>query len=668
LGLRQRWPALGFGSIKFLQPDNRKILVFVREHESQRVMVVANLSRYAEACEVYLAEFRGCVPVEIFGRSRFPTIDGGGYRITLNPHGFYWFALEPMAAVEPGEAAVQPSSISELPPIDAPDGLATLFGACKQATLRQVISTYVQKRRWFGGKARDLKSIDICDTVELRAEGCTAYVLMLVAEYAVGDPESYVLPLARAEQAQAEQVLKENPQAAIARMIDRRGNGSLLYDAMADAAFTRALLLCLERSDTFASLRGQLVFRATRATSLFATACFSAYEPQLLKVEHSNTAVVLGDRYFLKLFRRLEAGINPDVEISQYLTERQFPYVPALGGTIEYRSASEVRSVAIFTQYIPDARDGWNFTLDALSRYFDRVLLYDAANRACQLPRGTLLELSTREPDSFVIEAIGTFLEAARLLGERTANLHLALGSGDEGAFSAEPFSLHYQRSLYQSMRNLLIDNLDLLKRRATEIPDALRADALRIVAARDALLECYKLVYTERISAMRIRVHGDYHLGQVLSTGTDFAIVDFEGEPARALSARRLKRSPLTDVAGMIRSFHYAVQTAITMMADRGLAKSENQDRVACWAAYWRDWVCATFLRAYHSTMGNSRILPANRGQLAVLLDAFLIDKAIYEIGYELNHRPTWLNLPFKGILDVLGRDQSTKRAGLTD
>ena len=204
-------------------------------------------------------------------------------------------------------------------------------------------------------------------------------------------------------------------------------------------------------------------------------------------------------------------------------------------------------------------------------------------------------------------------------------------------------------------MRNLVVENFELLMRRVSQLPTALQADAKAILALEDSVLARYKQLYMGRLDAMRIRVHGDFHLVQVLSTGTDFMIVDFEGEPARALSARRLKRSPISDVAGMIRSFHYAVHTALHTQVERGLLTPENRGGVAQWATYWRRWISANYLRAYLKTMGNSRVLPTQRGELEILLDTYLIDKAVYEIGYELNNRPDWLVIPFSDILQMM-------------
>jgi maltose alpha-D-glucosyltransferase / alpha-amylase len=428
-----------------------------------------------------------------------------------------------------------------------------------------------------------------------------------------------------------------------------------LFDAMADKAFPRALVDGMRANTTLRGDSGSLVLRSTGAFEALCGPDCAKIEPFLAKAEHSNTAVIFADRLLFKLFRRPEPGINPDVEITGYLTERRFPNVPTLGGTLEYRTPGAVRSVGLLTQFITGARDGWHYTLDALGRYFDRVLLYDAEKRRCELPEGSLLTLSDQEPSNTVVEAIGTYLESARVLGVRTAELHLALGAGTDPDFAPEPFSSHYQRSLYQSMRNLVMENFELLKRRARTLPEKLQPDVRAVLAAQEPLLNRYKQLYTERLDAMRIRVHGDYHLGQVLSTGTDFVILDFEGEPARALSARRLKRSPISDVAGMIRSFHYAVHTALHTLAERGLVTAENSEGVANWASYWRRWICGTYLRAYLRAMGDSRLLPQDRRQLAILLDAYLIDKAVYELGYELNNRPGWLVIPFDGILHLM-------------
>jgi maltose alpha-D-glucosyltransferase/alpha-amylase len=659
LGVRQRWPALGRGSLRFLQPDNRKILMFVREFEGRHVLVVANLSRHAQAVEADLSEFRGYVPVEIFGRTRFPVIEDSAYRLTISPHGFFWFALAKVGPTEPGSAAL-PSKLSDLPDLAAGASWDSILKGRAQRTLGALLTGYIPRRRWYGGKARDVRTIDVLDAVRVPTSRGESFVTLLTADYTTGDPEVYVLPLSFASNADAEAILQDQAHAAIAHIRLSNGNDGLLFDGMADHALCRALLDGMKANMVLKSENGAL---ALRSTAMFDELCgprCAEIEPELSKAEHSNTAVVFADRILMKLFRRPEPGVNPDVEISAYLTEKRFEHVPMLAGTLEYRGPGGTRSLGIATQFIAGATDGWDYTLHALSRYFDRVLAFDAEKRSCQLPGKSLLDLSEEEPGATAIEAVGTYTEAARLLGLRTAELHLALAANAQPDFAPEPFSPHYQRSLYQSMRNLLTENFELLRRRVRSLPTALQEDARAILAVEGVLLERYKRVYTEKLLAMRIRVHGDFHLGQVLSTGTDFVILDFEGEPARSLGARRLKRSPISDVAGMLRSFHYAVHSALKSLQERGLITADNAGTAACWGEFWQRWVCAAYLGAYLRTIGDSRLVPSDRQHLRILLDAYLIDKAVYELGYELNNRPTWLGIPFSGILQLIGTAKS--------
>ncbi len=655
LSLRQRWPALGRGTLRFIQPENRKILVFLREFDGQRVLVVANLSRHAQAVDIDLSEFKGLVPHELFGSTRFPVITSEPYRLTVNPHGFYWFALEQVRTAAQAVAG-GPARLVDLPALRVGSEWDAVLQGPARRELGRVLMGFVQQRRWFGGKARALRGVEIVDAVKVPTSEGPAHVLLLGMEYAAGDPDVYVLPVACAFDAALDTVLTATPAAAIARITDGRGREGLLYDAVSSSAFAQAMLDAVTVGATFPGAQGRLLARPTGAFRTL-RGLEPTLEAKVGSAEQSNSAVIYGDRLLLKLFRRPEAGLNPDVEISGYLTDRAFEHAPALAGALEYAGVDGTRSLGIVTQFIAGAKDGWEYTLDALGRYFDRVLLYVTENRPCPLPEGSVLTLAGREPGTAVIETVGTYLESARLLGVRTAEMHLALGAGDTLDFAPEPFSPHYQRSLYQSMRNLVVQNFELLRHRRTQLTPSLQQDADTILGAQNALLTRYQRLYTGRLDAMRIRVHGDYHLGQVLSTGSDFIILDFEGEPARALSARRLKRSPLSDVAGMLRSFHYAVFTALRTQAERGLLTTESQQAVARWSAYWHRWVSAAYLRGYLATMSASPLLPSKPAELETLLHAYLLDKAVYEIGYELNNRPDWLGIPFSGLLGLLGK-----------
>jgi maltose alpha-D-glucosyltransferase/alpha-amylase len=251
---------------------------------------------------------------------------------------------------------------------------------------------------------------------------------------------------------------------------------------------------------------------------------------------------------------------------------------------------------------------------------------------------------------------LGTYLESARLLGQRTGEMHLALASEPENRdFAPEPFTPFYQRALFQSMRNLTVQNFGFLRRNLSRVPEPTRSLADRVAGLEGTLLQRLRAVYETRMLAKRIRCHGDFHLGQILHTGKDFVIIDFEGEPARSLGERRIKRSPLRDIAGMIRSFDYVTHAALFQQLELGTLQEEHLPQLETWTGFWYRWVSAVYLKAYLRVVRQSDLLPHSEAELAVLLDAHLLEKAIYEIGYELNNRPGWLKIPLRGILQLL-------------
>jgi maltose alpha-D-glucosyltransferase/alpha-amylase len=271
------------------------------------------------------------------------------------------------------------------------------------------------------------------------------------------------------------------------------------------------------------------------------------------------------------------------------------------------------------------------------------------------LPAGALIDLAAREMSADDFERIGTYVPQARLLAERTAELHIALASGTGKDFEPEPFSELYQRSLYDSMRSLTKKNLRLLRQKLAGLPEAVRGEADWVLGAEERILERLRRLTGRKLAAERIRTHGDYHLGQVLFTGRDFVILDFEGEPSRSLSERRLKRSPFRDVAGMLRSFQYAAYAKLFEEAAAGVASPQVVPALESWALYWERWVSAAFLQAYLRRAQGAAFLPASREEREVLLDSYLLEKAIYEMGYELNNRPDWLRIPLRGIRQIL-------------
>jgi maltose alpha-D-glucosyltransferase/alpha-amylase len=367
-------------------------------------------------------------------------------------------------------------------------------------------------------------------------------------------------------------------------------------------------------------------------------------ESHILGVEQSNSSMLFENKFFLKLYRKLEDGVNPDVEVTQFLTERaNFSGVPAFNGVIEYRRGkSEPTVVCLMQSSISSEGDAWSLTLDAVGRYYERVLARKAD-----------LQQQTGPPGGLLGELIGgVYPEKAILLGQRTGELHLALASSaDDPSFAPEPFNAMAQRSAYQNMRALLRRNFDLLRKRMVDLSEAFRAEANEVLVAEKEIEAREKRLLDRKTNAAKIRIHGDYHLGQVLSTGKDFVILDFEGEPARPLSERRLKRSALRDVAGMMRSFQYAAYSALWQPAMR----SEDVPFLERWADFWYRQMSSVFLQSYLKSTVGAVFVPKNTDDLQIILEAYLLDKAVYEIGYELNHRPDWVVIPIRGIKHIL-------------
>jgi maltose alpha-D-glucosyltransferase/alpha-amylase len=374
-----------------------------------------------------------------------------------------------------------------------------------------------------------------------------------------------------------------------------------------------------------------------------------------MKGEQSNSSVVYGKRLVLKLFRRLEEGLNPDLEIGSFLTEKTaFRNVPALAGHLEYvTNEGKQATLGILQSYVPNQGDAWQYTLKALTAYYEQN---QSATSLAKLPGTTILALAEQEIPRDTRQRIGSYLESARLLGARTAQLHLALStSRDQPAFAPEPFTRANQRELVKSALDLLDWTFQSLRRQSERLTLNVREEADKVLHLETRLRQRIHLLEGFKISAMRTRIHGDYHLGQVLFTGGDFVIIDFEGEPARPLSERRSKSSPLQDVAGMLRSFHYAAYAPLLAKISGQEVTEERLTVLNSWAQYWQVWVSAAFLREYLRTSGTASFIPKNREELAILLEVYVLTKAVYELGYELNNRPSWVRIPLQSVSTLL-------------
>ncbi|MGH9308529.1 MAG: putative maltokinase, partial [Vicinamibacterales bacterium] len=380
-----------------------------------------------------------------------------------------------------------------------------------------------------------------------------------------------------------------------------------------------------------------------------------------LSAVQSNTSLVYGDRLILKLFRRLQPGINPDYEIGRQLTEEiHFPRVPAVAGAIEYRVVAEQPStIAMMQQLVESQADGWSHATDEVGRFFENV----EGRPAPAVPQpSTFAELTDMTPAAGVRDIVSGYYGVAETLGRRTAEVHLALASDSSNpAFAPEPLSKDdlatvsrdaaaQARAAFDALRALTSADAQA---GTSKVPVDVAARIQSLLAQETPLLQRIKSVAALDLSASKIRVHGDYHLGQVLWAEGDFYILDFEGEPARPIAQRRHKQSPLKDVAGMLRSFSYAAYAGLFAHV---ATRPGQFEQLEPWARNWQAWASAAFLRGYFAAAGMAMFIPSAPSQREALLELFLLDKALYELNYELNNRPDWLRIPLEGILDILG------------
>jgi maltose alpha-D-glucosyltransferase / alpha-amylase len=654
IALRKQHKVFGRGTVEFIRPENPKILAFIRSYGEERLMVVANLSRFVQHVELDLSEYEGIAPMELFGHTEFPPIGELPYFLTLGPHSFYWFSLQ--RTEKPAELHVD-----ELPLLEVTGTWENLLHRGRSSRLERALPAYLMKSRWFRGKARKISAIRVTDAIPLPMRGGgRAVIALLNVSYVHESPETYVLPMSFARGTREHKVEEDAPHTVIARLRVRpskSGKGEpqdgILYDAFADDAFADALLQLFGKKRRVAGQGGEIVSSSTRVFRDLRREHPERPRPHVVGVEQTNTSVIYGDQLILKIYRLLEDGTNPDLEIGRYLTQRTpFTNVPPMAGALEYQTEDKVAALGLLQAYVRNQGDAWKLTLDSLGRYFEEALSWEPDVEEPELPTAPLLDVAAQPIPGAMSDIIGGYIPLARLLGERTAELHIALSAETEDlSFVPEPLSTLHQRSLFESARTRMTLSLDLLKKQLATIPAPWQDAAREVLSKRQELTSRLRGIVGQKIDAVRIRCHGDYHLGQVLYTGNDFIILDFEGEPARSIGERRLKRSPLRDVAGMVRSFHYA---AVSATHDAHL-RPEDIEELEPWAELWTAYVSATFLDAYLRRADGAAFIPHQRDGLEALLDFYLVEKCIYELGYELNNRPSWVGIPLRGLQTLL-------------
>jgi maltose alpha-D-glucosyltransferase / alpha-amylase len=506
---------------------------------------------------------------------------------------------------------------------------------------------FLAKQRWFGGKARQIRSAELVDVIPIRADGVEALLMVVTVKYAEGADESYAIPVVPAETRAG----SLGDDAASLRLESSRAAGGfvVLSDALRNEAFLATLLELIRQEVVLQGEKGELRAVQTTAFPRLYPGSSAGLRPKPVGAEQSNSSTIYGDRLILKFFRRVEDGINPDLEVGNFLTVKaHFPHIAQVAGSLQYHTRDGKQAAqGILQAFVPNQGDAWKYTLGSLAEFYE-----GAARHTSPGPQ------TVHDLPEFARASAGAYLKSAALLGQRTAEMHLALASdAQDRAFAPEQFTMEFQGALETSMLKLVARVFSLLREKRTSLSAAWQSKAEELAGRELEIAGRFQSALSQPMHAQRTRIHGDYHLGQVLYTGSDFVIIDFEGEPARPLAERRIKRSPLQDVAGMLRSFHYAAFAALFAAAGEKGMTPEDVSRLSVWAETWNGWVADRFLASYFETAGSAAFLPESRQETQNLLDLHLLEKAVYELGYELNNRPTWVGIPLQGIAKLLSR-----------
>ena len=645
LAIRKSIAALGRGTLTMLRPANRKILAYVRECGDETILCVANLARSAQPVELDLARHKGRIPVELMGRTPFPPIGESLYQLTLAGHGFLWFRLASPETVSTGSEETAPRR--ELPVLILFDGWASLFRdrvvpwrinmseRVRKQLEGDMLPAFVVSRRWFAAKTDVVRRVEIADHVQWKPGDRDWLVTLARVETASGETQTYFLPLTLAWEETDESLLRALAAFTIAQVRQQARIG-VLADAFGDEQFVRALVAAVGAGLELESARGRLQFKPTSAFAQLAGENPVGLRVTLPEAYTSNTIVMLGDRLFVKGYRRLQAGVNPEVEIGRYLTEvARFANAVPVAGTIEYHAEDgRTATLALIQGYVQNQGNAWDYTVGYLERFFDDT------TRGASTATGTGVH--------------GGYMTLARTLGKRTAELHEAFArSTGDPAFDPAPLTAADVVVWTERARKAAIDALDSLARRRIALPEPLGSLADRLLAQRDRLLARIDVHANDSSQRMKTRLHGDFHLGQVLLAQDDVVIIDFEGEPLRTMQERAEKLSALKDVAGMLRSFDYAMHAALfNFIADRPDARTAIEAPARHWQAQARD----AFLDGFDAAALAAGIATA-RSEMNGLLELFILEKAAYELKYEVDNRPDWVGIPLNGLLDILDR-----------
>jgi maltose alpha-D-glucosyltransferase / alpha-amylase len=628
IAVRKTSRVFGRGALTFIRPANRAVLVYVRQYHDEVLLCVANLSRSAQAAEIDLAPWRGRVPHEMLGRTRFPRIGDAPYTITLSPYGFYWFLLRDEPETSGDVQSVPPEFITL---VMSDDWRSLLEGRSRQSLEREILPAFLAGRRWFGEKGSPLLKVELQAGITLEDDNPGPVLALLDVATGRGHAR-YALPLG-IKWLRFDKVGPANILAAVRRYA-REGS---LVDVGTEPDFISLLLRKIYAGETIEAGEHRIAFCPTEAFAAMPA-------PQVDTVkgvgEQSNTTAIADDRFVVKIFRRLQPGIHPEIEMGRFLTDIvHYPNAPPFLGSMELREGDTCTALAVAHGFIQNQGDAWTVTNAYLDRFVDeqRVLAPDA-------PAGS--------------SELTSYLHRVRHIGQRTAELQNALASRPDIAdFAPAPLTPDDVMAWTDILVRRAEATFGELSRRRLELAETIRASVDLLLASRDDILGQIRTLLPVTTQVLKIRHHGDFHLGQVLFAKDDAYILDFEGEPQRDLADRRLKAPAARDIAGLVRSIDYAASAAFERALE---AWPDEHARLLHALEDFSRKSIEAFMSSYREALTNPQLWPGETADANRLLDFFVLEKAFSEINYELANRPNWLRVPLMGLQRILSQGAS--------
>ncbi|MFC2125974.1 maltose alpha-D-glucosyltransferase [Bacteroidota bacterium] len=636
--MRKRYKAFGRGEIKFLEPENRKIIAFTRTFNSEELLIIVNLSRFAQPVELDMEDYDGYLPVEVFSRSNFPRITKQPYIFTLAPYGYYWFELTKEKADIFKDEPIDFSFIFTVEKWDA------LFSGKKIKELESyVLPKYIMKRRWFFGKDKGLESVKIQDNIPVSYNKKTFNILLFEARYFKGLPDLYVLPISFATEVEERELLEQYPKSIISRM-QMNGKGGVLYDPIYNHDFRQYLLEMIVKNRSLSIGGDELKFKGTSILRKLVKEHHDIYHSKLIDTDESHSIVVYGNALIFKLYRQIDYSTSRDVEITRHLSEKvQFPNTPDYYGNVLIKKPrSHPATLGFLQENIPNPVSGRDYVSDAILRYYDKMTSLGPQHKFPVL-KGSLSNPATF--NELALEAQkqigGAYLEHINMLGQRTAEMHKALASAQDNTdFKYEEVTLHFQKSIYSGLQTLVRTTMKTIEKKLKDFPKKSARELKELLSYEERLTESFDRINLKKLDCQKIRIHGHYHLSRILFTGTDLMITGFDGDLAYSYHEKKVKRSSIRDVSTMVYSLHRNAQTTAI-----------NNQLDPKWATRWFHYVAGFFINSYYDFGYGEPFIPTDKSAFNMLLEIFMFERALIELNKDIERRPDYAVVPSRLI-----------------